>query len=62
MEKLQHAAVDPIRHQQRGAAGNTSMALATAPPIPAMAPLSGLRMANTKASGAGGVPCHRLID
>ena len=30
----------------------TSMALATAPPIPAMAPLSGLRMANTKASTA----------
>ena len=29
-----------------------SMALATAPPIPAIAPLSGLRMANTKASTA----------
>jgi hypothetical protein len=47
-EHLQHAAAHRSGISARR--GDVSMALATAPPIPAIAPLSGFRMAKINAS------------
>ena len=63
MEKLQHAAVDPIRHQQRGAAGNHQHGAGHRAADPGNGAAE--RFTHGKHKGqhsAGGVPCHRLID
>ena len=63
MEKLQHAAVDPIRHQQRGAAGNHQHGAGHRAADPGNGAAERFTHGKHKGQhGAGGVPCHRLID